>query len=383
MITLRRKALINPATPEFDRLPDAALVSFIPLEAVWASGLDVSRHRTKGEVAAGYTRFLEGDILVPKITPTFQADRTTIASGIEGGVGAGTTELHVVRVGPQAEPRYVRYLLSSRPFLHGGEARMIGVAGQKRVPDEWLRDLSVPVVSLSKQRAIADFLETETARIDALITKKRRLANVLSERFLETVRARVTGDSLASDPLHVDEAAAPSGWRCLRLGRSLTFGSGTTPLASDERFYGSGTAWIVTGDLCDDEIAHVSRSVTDKALFEYSALRIHPAGALVVAMYGATVGRLGITTYPAAVNQACCVVRPSQDVQIFFLFFYLLAYRPALLELSMGAGQPNISQETLRSIQIAVPPQGVAVAHNPGSAGSGPSADTRRRRGIG
>ncbi len=182
MTPLRYLAAINPPTPDFDRLPDDASVPFVPLEAVWPDGLDVSRRRPKAQVAMGYTRFLEGDIVIPKITPTFQADRTTIATGLDGGVAAGTTELHVVRVGPNVDRRYVRYLLSSRPLLHGGEAEMIGVAGQKRVPDEWLRNLRIPVLPVADQRAIADFLDTEIARIDALVAKKRRVIDVLAER---------------------------------------------------------------------------------------------------------------------------------------------------------------------------------------------------------
>lgn len=183
MTPLKYLTQINPATPEFDRLPPEAEVSFVPLDAVWPSGVDAHQHRKKASVATGYTRFLEGDIVLPKITPTFQADRTTLVTGVEGGVAAGTTELHVVRVGAAADARYVRYLLSSRPFLHGGTAEMIGVAGQKRVPESWLREFLVPIESLAAQHAIADYLDTETARIDTLIDKKRRLSTLLEARF--------------------------------------------------------------------------------------------------------------------------------------------------------------------------------------------------------
>ncbi len=82
MTPLRHLASVNPSTPDFDRLRPDTLVAFIPLEAVSASGLDTSRRRPKEEVASGYTRFLEGDILVPKITPTFQSDRAVIAMGL-------------------------------------------------------------------------------------------------------------------------------------------------------------------------------------------------------------------------------------------------------------------------------------------------------------
>ena len=146
-----------------------------PLECVWPGrSLDTSRVRTKADVATGYTRFREGDLLIPKITPTFQADRSTLAQGLMGGVGAGTTELHVVRPSPEVDARYVLYSLKSRSFLLEGEGAMFGVAGQQRVPDEFLRDWLVTVPpSLAEQRAIADYLDGETARIDGLIDALR------------------------------------------------------------------------------------------------------------------------------------------------------------------------------------------------------------------
>jgi type I restriction enzyme S subunit len=97
--------------------------------------LDIARLCPKSEVATGYTRFLEGDVLIPKITPTFEADRSVIAVGLKDGVGAGTTELHIIRPGTETDRRYIKYLVSSRSFLLGGEAEMFGVAGQKGATD--------------------------------------------------------------------------------------------------------------------------------------------------------------------------------------------------------------------------------------------------------
>ena len=114
--------------------------------------MDYSRLRPKAKVASGYTRFCEGDVIVPKITPTFQADRSTLIRGMPTAVGTGTTELHVIRPSSMVEPRYLDYLMSSRPFLLGGESWMIGVAGQKRVPDQWIRDFPILVTDPVKQR---------------------------------------------------------------------------------------------------------------------------------------------------------------------------------------------------------------------------------------
>ncbi len=202
-VRLRFLAEVNPSTPEFDLLEASAEVPFLPLEAVWPGArLDVGRRRPKAEVSSGYTRFREGDILVPKITPTFEADRTVLAVGLEGGVAAGTTELHIVRPRDGVEPRFVRYLLSSRPFLLGGEAAMIGVAGQKRVPEDWLKDFPVSVTDPRAQRAIADYLDGETARIGALIARlggdrtssPQSLVGLLLEKRQAHITAAVTGD---------------------------------------------------------------------------------------------------------------------------------------------------------------------------------------------
>lgn len=215
-LRLRHIAEVNPSTPEFDLLADGESVTFLPLEAVWpGAGLDVSQTRLKSEVSNGYTRFRENDVLVPKITPTFEANRSTIACGLHRGIGAGTTELHIVRPSSDIDVRYTNYLLASRPFLQGGKAAMKGVAGQQRVPDEWLRQFPVPLAEPLRQRAIADFLDAETARIDALIVKKRRLIELASLRVWRDFESTVDGLGAPQVPLR----------RCIRSITDGPFGS--------------------------------------------------------------------------------------------------------------------------------------------------------------
>lgn len=188
-VRLRHLAEVNPPTPEFDRLDEERLVTFLPLEAIWPGALDTSRIRPKAEVGTGYTRFRTGDILIPKITPTFQANRMVIASGLVDGVGAGTTELHVVRPRPGVDPRYLYYTLASRPFLQEGEGSMFGVAGQKRVPDAFVRDFPVRLPTLRDQGAIADYLDAATARIDAAVATRRTQSALLNEAY-DSVRTQ-------------------------------------------------------------------------------------------------------------------------------------------------------------------------------------------------
>src|SRR5689334_7179090 len=109
------------------------------MEGVWPDDL---RFETKlrAEVVTGYTRFEEGDVLVPKITPTFSHGRSSIARGLDGRPGVGTTELHVLRPLAGVSARWLYYVTKSSDFIQDGEATLFGVAGQKRIDSLWLRD---------------------------------------------------------------------------------------------------------------------------------------------------------------------------------------------------------------------------------------------------
>src|SRR5262249_36935915 len=178
------------------RLPDDAPVTFLPMEAVWpGKRLDLSQRRDKAQVAIGYTRFQSGDVLVPKITPTFEAARSILTPKLATGVGAGTTELHVLRPGSRIDGRYLAYIVNSVPFLRLGEAEMYGVAGQKRVPDEFIRNFLIDLPELEEQRQIADFLDTETTRIDRVLSIRRQQADLLAESQLARILDALSGKS--------------------------------------------------------------------------------------------------------------------------------------------------------------------------------------------
>lgn len=202
---LRRICKINPAVPEFEKLGIEELVTFLPLEAVWPDALDVSRAIPKAQASSGYTRFLSGDILLPKITPTFEAGRTAIAEGLLGSIGCGTTELHVLRPAPLVETRFLFYLLRSRDFLREGKANMYGVAGQKRISEGFLSNYQIDLPSIEEQRAIVRFLDEENTKIAALIDKKNRLVEKLQEERTARVDESVSGAWNSSEGL-------PEGW---------------------------------------------------------------------------------------------------------------------------------------------------------------------------
>ena len=204
-LRLRHLAEVNPATPEFDQLAPDDRITFMPLEAVWSdSRVDMTRARCKVDVAVGYSRFREGDVIVPKVAPTFQAGRAAVAKNLLNGVGAGSTELHVLRPRADNDARFISYLVRSSPFLTEGVSAFQGVAGLQRVTDDFVRDFPVLELSVEEQRRIADYLDGETSRLDVASASIQAQTLMVEERFTnELVSTVLTPSGLRTSSTRV------------------------------------------------------------------------------------------------------------------------------------------------------------------------------------
>jgi len=135
-------------------------------------------------------------------------------------------------------------------------------------------------------------------------------------------------------------------------------GSGTTPSRTGDGYYGGDIPWIKSGELREKEILVSEEFVTDKALRETS-LKIVPAGAILVAMYGATVGRVGLLGIDATTNQAVCHIVPDKDKADLRYMFHALQHKAEeLISRGVGGAQPNISQGVIKETRIPLPPIG-------------------------
>lgn len=180
-------------TEQLRLLANASQVTFLPMEAIGEQGeVDTSTVREREEVQTGYTLFFDGDVVVAKITPCFENGKGALVRGTLNGVGFGTTELHVLTPSAALDGRFLYYVTVSTPFRRLGEACMIGAAGQRRVPEEFVRDWRTVVPPLPQQRAIADYLDRETARLDALVAAKERVLGLLAEKRRALIIRAVT-----------------------------------------------------------------------------------------------------------------------------------------------------------------------------------------------
>jgi type I restriction enzyme S subunit len=163
-------------------------------------------------------------------------------------------------------------------------------------------------------------------------------------------------------PSHKDSGVewlgeVPGHWSVWKLAHAFEqIGSGTTPKTDNREYYDDGDIpWVNTGDLNDGELNDCEKRITPLALAQHSSLKTYPAGSLLIAMYGATIGKLAMLRFPATVNQACCVFAGKSEIVSKFMFYWFLGLRLQILSLATGGGQPNISQDILRTLRVACP----------------------------
>ena len=302
-VRLRFVAEVNSLAPPRSILTDDTLVSFLPMEAIGKDGsLRLETDRPVAELRAGYSYFADGDVAFAKVTPFFENGKGALMRGLTRGVGFGTTEVTVLRPGPNLHAGFLNYFVNSLVFRQPGAGAMQGAGGLKRVPDEFTRNSVLPLPPVQVQRSVVNFLDRETARIDGLIEKKTRFIELLREKRQALITQAVSGWPSRPVKFASDfRTSGPRGW-------------------SELIVEGAPSAFVQSGDLNDEmglELESAARiNVPDGA--EADRTRLH-AGDVVVCITGANTGRVALakeSAVPAFVNQHLCLVRPSPAVLI-------------------------------------------------------------------
>lgn len=276
-----------------------------------------------------------GDILVSVRAPVGAINLADQRYGIGRGLNAVRAEA--------IEPGFLRWVLEA------SEQRLRSEANGSTFEAITAWNIGeVPYVDCSRstQRTIADYLDRETAEIDAMLAKMNSLSEALAERKVLVIQ-NLTQRSDSG----VRWTAVPTA----HLFSSI--GSGTTP--KGVHYYaesGSGIPWVTTSELRESVIVETIQDVTEEAVGAFSALRVHPRGSVVIAMYGATIGRLAMLGVDAAMNQACCAFSRPRNVDSRFFYYALWGQREELILEANGGGQPNISQGFLRRWRVPCPP---------------------------
>lgn len=147
----------------------------------------------------------------------------------------------------------------------------------------------------------------------------------------------------------------PENWVWVRLESVASWGSGGTPSRKHEEYYNGDILWIKTGELNNGWLYDTEEKITDEGLKKSSA-KLFPPYSVLIAMYGATIGKVAILGVPATTNQACACAVCNQSLLYMYLFYYCISQKNVFIEKGKGGAQPNISQIILKQHPIPLPP---------------------------
>ncbi len=154
---------------------------------------------------------------------------------------------------------------------------------------------------------------------------------------------------------HLQTVFTHSGWDSKRLGDVCRTGAGGTPLKSKKEYYeGGDIPWLMSGEVSQGEVFSATKFITRKGL-ENSSARIFPKDTVLVAMYGATAGQVGILKFESSTNQAICGILPNRNIVPEFLYYVYLSKKEQLVSQAVGGAQPNISQIKIKETLIPIP----------------------------
>ena len=223
-----------------------------------------------------------------------------------------------------------------------------------------LTQLSINLPTYEIQRSVATIL----SRYDSLIENYQKQIKLLEEAAQRLYKEWFVDLHFPGHENTKIVDGVPEGWEKKMVGDIVKTTSGGTPSRSNSDYYWGNIMWVKTKELMDGFIFDTEEKITQEAINKSSA-KIVPEASILLAMYGATIGKLGIASKELSCNQACCVLLLSKDNPVrWFLFNWLLLNRDYLISQGKGAAQPNLSQDMIKKFELVVPDDNTLLSYH-------------------
>jgi len=269
------------------------------------------------DAIAGWTD--DEEALVRPVKPlVIFGDHTCATKLIDIPFAQGADGIKILETVEALDPHFLFQVLRARPLGSNGYQRHFSK----------LQEHQIPLPPLEVQKEIVAEIEGYQKVIDGART------------VLDNYRPHI--------PIQPD-------WPLVPIAEVCSTSSGGTPLSGESAYYEGGTIpWLRSGEVAQGEVLHSELFITEEGLKNSSA-KMFPVNTVLVAMYGATAGEVGILRFEAATNQAVCGITPNEHLLPDFLYLFLKTDKPALIRLAGGGAQPNISQKIIREFKIPLP----------------------------
>ena len=224
-------------------------------------------------------------------------------------------------------------------------------SAQPNANAQMISSFEINLPPLSTQHRIATIL----SRYDSLIENYQKQIKLLEEAAQRLYKEWFIDLRFPGHENTNIIDGVPEGWEKKKVKEVCDTTSGGTPSRSKTEFYTGDILWVKTKELNDDFIFDTEEKITEDAIRNSSAKMV-PSGSILMAMYGATIGKLGIATKELSCNQACCVfLLPEDSTLRLYLYNWLLNSRTLLISMGKGAAQPNLSQDMIKNLEVVIP----------------------------
>lgn len=236
-------------------------------------------------------------------------------------------------------PEFANYYFKCTFFLSEVAKIRKDAVNQSSMAISDLKRIAIPVPPLSEQQHIVEELDL----LSSIIEKKKAQLNEL-DNLAQSLFYEMFGDPISNE----------KGWEVKKLGKLFITSSGGTPSKTHKEYYeGGNIPWLRSGEVAQGYIYNTEMYITEEGLNNSSA-KYFPINTVVVAMYGATVGQVGILKSRMTTNQAICGIFPSESFVPTFLMFFLKGMKPVYLKDAAGGAQPNISQGVIKNTLVPI-----------------------------
>ena len=371
--------MINPK----NNIEDNKEVSFIPMTLI-SDGFS-NKHsyevRLWGDVKKGFTHFQEGDIGIAKITPCFENRKSVIFSNLVNEVGAGTTELHVLRPFAYSEiKKYIYWFINTESFIQRGISHFSGAVGQQRVGKDILENTLFPLPPLSEQRRIVEKIEELLTLVDDLETNKTDLQSYINQAKSKVLEMAIRGELVPQNPedepasillerikkeqksskskgkttehnTHYEEELLfdiPENWVWCRLGEVCEIIMGQSP--KSENISKKGKLEFHQG-----KIFFTSKYIQSSESYTNEITKIAPKNSVLICVR-APVGEVNITNRKLCIGRGLCSIVPLQEMSEIFVYYWTKILKEKFIQKATGSTFTSISMDIIRNEIIPLPP---------------------------